>query len=57
MNDVQPCQFEPEGILQDDSGCIEESRTIEESTRRTRNTNWHLHKLCMLIDSKVISLL
>jgi len=40
MNDKQPYQFEPEEPLQDedDSDCFKESRIIEESARRTRNT-------------------
>jgi len=41
MNGTQPCQFEPEEPLQyeDDSDYLEKSGIIEESTRRTGNTN------------------
>ena len=51
MTDIQPYQFEPEEPLQDedDSDCFEESGIIEESARRTGNTNWCLCELCVLL--------
>jgi len=51
MTDIHPYQFGSEGTLQDedDSNCFEESRIIEESARRTGNTNWCLCKLCVLL--------
>ena len=45
MNGIQPYQFKPEESLQgeDDSDCL------EESPRRTGNTNWCLYELCVLL--------
>ena len=44
MNDIQPYQFESNGTLEaeDDSDCFEESRIIEENSRRTGNIDWCL---------------
>jgi len=44
MNDIQTYQFEPEGTLEeeDDSNCLKESGIVEETSRRTGNTDWCL---------------
>ena len=49
MTAIQPYQFDPEEPLQDESDCFKESRIIEESARRTGNTNWYLYELCVLL--------
>jgi len=51
MTGIQPYQFEQEEALQDedDSDCFEEGGIIEETVRRTRNTNWCPCELCVLL--------
>ena len=51
MSDIQPYQLEPEESLQDedDSDCFEESGIIEESARKTGNTNSCACELCELL--------
>ncbi|KAK2153566.1 hypothetical protein LSH36_292g00082 [Paralvinella palmiformis] len=43
-----PYHLEPEGTLEeeDDSDCFEESGIVEETSRRTGNTDWCLCELC-----------
>jgi len=58
MNDIQPYQFEPEGTLEeeDDSDCFEEIGIVDETLRRTWNTDWGLCELCEPMDSQKESL-
>jgi len=51
MDDIQPYQFEREEPLQDEDkpDCFEERGIVEESARRTGNTNWCPCELCVLL--------